>query len=244
MFDVQFSPWRSPATNNDGLDNYRAYKLDWVGTPHWGPDFTAARFEDGSVQVWMSWNGATEVAEWVVLAHNSENDIDGSGKVIARGPRHGFETDYWFESLGASHVRAAALNAAGDVIGSTGVVDLDNHVLIMVNYPVTVVEGDEEEEEHQEEPEPGKAKGEEQGKTEGQGKGGEKGKGGDGGKEGGEDDSTEDGEDEDGMSLHNSTSATMVVTYHEYYSSSWGVSGFLLRIGGFGFAVWAFTRFL
>lgn len=251
VFDVQFSPWRSEATNNDGLDNYRAYRYDWIGTPHWNPDIMAERSEDGSVRVWMSWNGATEVAEWVVLGHDSENNIDGARKVVARGPRHGFETDYWFESLDATHVRAAALNAAGDVIGSTGVVDLEKKVLILVDYPVTEVEGGEEEEEQEEQEEqeepakenPAKGdrpgKGERPGEAAGQGQAEGTGKGGHEGNKGGEHDSSEDGKDGD-----KSISSTLVFSYYEYYSGSWGVSGFLLRIGGFGFAVWAFTRFL
>lgn len=153
VLDVQFSPWRSPATGGDGLDNYRAYRADWTGVPHWGPDIAAERSgDDGSVTVWASWNGATEVAEWVVLGHGRSVDgLDGAGRVTARGPRQGFETELWFEGRGElRYVRAAALNAAGDVIGSTGVVDLENGGVVMVDYPVTSVDKEPEEEEEEE----------------------------------------------------------------------------------------------
>lgn len=66
IFDVQFSPWRSQATEDKALDNYRAYKLPWKATPYWGPAI-ATKSVGGVVTAYLSWNGATEVRSWVLV---------------------------------------------------------------------------------------------------------------------------------------------------------------------------------
>ncbi|KAI0025566.1 ASST-domain-containing protein [Xylariomycetidae sp. FL0641] len=69
ILDVQFSPWRSTATNGDGLDNYRTFKMDWKATPHWPPAImieTSAMY--GGSTAYVSWNGATEVKYWAIVS--------------------------------------------------------------------------------------------------------------------------------------------------------------------------------
>lgn len=137
VLDVQFSPWRE-RDRDEGLDNYRAYKLDWFGMPYWKPDIAAERSRaHGDVSVWVSWNGATEVHEWALLASDSPDDLDGADKTVALVKRDGFETEFWLPRLNATHVRAAALNAAGDVIGSTAVVELATGRVTEAEYPIT-----------------------------------------------------------------------------------------------------------
>lgn len=142
VFDVQFSPWRIWPERDQGLDNYRAFKLDWVGMPYWNPDIAAKRSEEhGDVDVWVSWNGATEVDQWALLASDSPNDLDSAGKTVAFSPRTGFETQFWlpFALENATHVRAAAINAVGDILGFTGVVELKSGTVFSAEYPVTSV---------------------------------------------------------------------------------------------------------
>ncbi len=67
VFDVLFSPWRSPATNGDGLDNYRTYRMDWKATPYWDP-VIAIENHEGVMTAYASWNGATEVKSWVLVS--------------------------------------------------------------------------------------------------------------------------------------------------------------------------------
>jgi hypothetical protein len=68
IFDVQFSPWRSQATEDKALDNYRAYKQAWKATPHWGPEIATKNF-GGVVTAYLSWNGATELRGWALVSH-------------------------------------------------------------------------------------------------------------------------------------------------------------------------------
>jgi hypothetical protein len=80
-----------------GMDSYRAYRGVWVGTPKTKP--TAVRRGN---RLYVSWNGATQVASWRI-----------GGKTYART---GFET-----SLPAPAARAAvqALDANGVVLGAS-----------------------------------------------------------------------------------------------------------------------------
>ena len=73
------------------------------------PDLVVA---DGSAYV--SWNGATEVAAWRVLAGPRPSGLSPLGEV----PRAGFETAVALES-GTRAVRAEALDADGRVLGRT-----------------------------------------------------------------------------------------------------------------------------
>ena len=46
---------------------YRAWKGDWEGRPTWGPNISANADERGNTKVFVSWNGATTVNEWVLV---------------------------------------------------------------------------------------------------------------------------------------------------------------------------------
>lgn len=66
VMDLQFGPFRDWVA---APSIYRAKKLDWLGRPGWNPSI--ASVNNGSAKgVYLSWNGATEVAQWaVVRAH-------------------------------------------------------------------------------------------------------------------------------------------------------------------------------
>jgi hypothetical protein len=65
-------------------ETYRALFTDsWVGMPDYSP---GARVKNG--KVYVSWNGATQVAKWQVLAGNSSKHL----KLVATHARSGFET--------------------------------------------------------------------------------------------------------------------------------------------------------
>ncbi|KAJ0116015.1 hypothetical protein J7T55_004185 [Diaporthe amygdali] len=115
VMDVQFSPWHSDEIPN-ALDNYRAYKMDWVATPHWDPALAIRENPEGNLSVYVSWNGATEVREWVVRG--------GTGGELARSPRTGFETRLTANGTGLQRLWADALDSKGTVLRSTQVLDL------------------------------------------------------------------------------------------------------------------------
>ncbi len=97
-------------------ESYRAYKFEWHATPHWPPAIAASKSPSG-VEVWASWNGATEVTAWRVLAGSAEDTL----APVATVPKTGFETTLNVPG-GAAYVEAQALNAAGQVIGNSPVI--------------------------------------------------------------------------------------------------------------------------
>jgi Arylsulfotransferase (ASST) len=67
--------------------NYRTYVQKWVGTPFFPPS-GAVRNNGGRATVYASWDGATQVASWRVLAGSSAGSLKG----VASKTKNGFET--------------------------------------------------------------------------------------------------------------------------------------------------------
>ena len=93
--------------------SYRAIVEPWVGLPLYPPS-AAARQKSGRTIVYASWNGATEVAAWKVLAGSSTNTLEP----VTTAPKSGFETAI---AVPASPgvFRVQALSSGGKVIGAS-----------------------------------------------------------------------------------------------------------------------------
>jgi hypothetical protein len=100
-------------------ESYRAYRLPWSARPAQPPALAVRRAAGGhGASVYASWNGATEVAAWRVLAGRSP----GALAPLAGAARSGFETKIALASLPSkSYLQAQALDAAGAVIGASRV---------------------------------------------------------------------------------------------------------------------------
>ena len=92
---------------------YRATLEQWLGLPL-SPPVGAARQAAGKTTVYASWNGATEVVSWRVLAGPSAR----RPSVVANAPRSGFETAIPVPR-GEESFKVQALNADGRVIGAS-----------------------------------------------------------------------------------------------------------------------------
>jgi hypothetical protein len=95
------------------FSNYRSLRFRWTATPALPPD-AAARHAAGGATVYASWNGATEVAHWQVLAGSSPTSL----KPAITAPRAGFETSIAVGSPGPYYA-VQALNVAGQVLGTS-----------------------------------------------------------------------------------------------------------------------------
>jgi hypothetical protein len=97
--------------------SYRATVEPWVGLPLY-PPAGAARQASGQTTVYASWNGATEVARWRVLA--SEGSSAGVGRLrpVATAAKAGFETAIPVPA-GEHTFQVEAVDAGGRVIGSS-----------------------------------------------------------------------------------------------------------------------------
>ncbi|HEY2769331.1 MAG TPA: arylsulfotransferase family protein [Solirubrobacteraceae bacterium] len=71
-----------------GTSSYRAYEHAWNAQPATRPAVAVSRNAGAETVVYASWNGATDVARWRVLA----GEAPGSLTQVAVAPRSGFET--------------------------------------------------------------------------------------------------------------------------------------------------------
>ena len=94
-------------------ESYRAYLVDWSGTPAAPPDVAARTAGPGAATVYASWNGATGVASWQVLTGPTPSALTPAGSA----PRAGFETPIHVGSAAYYAVRALAAN--GTVLGTS-----------------------------------------------------------------------------------------------------------------------------
>ena len=94
--------------------SYRMYRYRWSATPRTRPSVAARRDSGSQVSVYASWNGATTVARWQVLA----GPAGGSLEPVAAAPRRGFETRISV-SPPASTYAVRALDADGDVLATS-----------------------------------------------------------------------------------------------------------------------------
>jgi hypothetical protein len=71
----------------DANISYRAYRFAWNGTPSTPPSVVSTR-RGRTMNVLVSWNGATGVATWRVFAGKTASAL----RLVATVPRRGFET--------------------------------------------------------------------------------------------------------------------------------------------------------
>ena len=88
---------------------YRAVRSAWVGRPLGRPAVVARRRDGRTTTVWASWNGATEIRSWRVLAGSAPSRLRPVG---GRFRFHGLETTMRVPT-GARYVVVVALDAAG-----------------------------------------------------------------------------------------------------------------------------------
>lgn len=106
-----------------GVQNFRTYLAPWVGHPSEPPAIAATHSGTStgtSLTVYTSWNGATEVASWRLLAGSSPSSLSAAETV----PKNGFETSATLTvpvgiSASSTYVESQALSASGAVLGSS-----------------------------------------------------------------------------------------------------------------------------
>jgi len=100
-------------------ESYRAFRVPWSGHPTERPAMAVEQRPDGKATLYASWNGATEVETWEVLAGPSPGRVGFLGAV----PWNGFETAMVVQTP-APYVTVRAKDRSGEVLGSTEPVKL------------------------------------------------------------------------------------------------------------------------
>jgi hypothetical protein len=101
------------------IQSYRAFTHDWAGRPAEPPAVVAKANPAGGALVYASWNGATDVDHWNVLAGQDASTLSAVGTERATG----FETAVAVNSTGP-HFSVVALDVAGKELGRSPVVAL------------------------------------------------------------------------------------------------------------------------
>src|SRR5829696_3761350 len=106
---------RLPSPNR----SYRYFRFQWSGHPTDRPAAVAERTSEEELEVYASWNGATEVSSWEVLAGPRPEQLEPLGSVA----RNGFETALSVQSP-HPYVGVRAKDRSGRVLGTTEPVKL------------------------------------------------------------------------------------------------------------------------
>ena len=105
--------------------SYRAYRFAWSAQPPTQPALSVSANADGAADLYASWNGATDVSSWRVLAGPSP----GSVGAVGSSGKHGFET-YIQARSAAPYFVVQALDTSGRVLSTSPVVSLPWHIAI------------------------------------------------------------------------------------------------------------------
>ncbi len=99
---------------NVPTSSYRAYRFPWSAQPPTLPALAVAPNSDGSTSLYASWNGATDVASWRVLAGSTP----GSLSAIGQEPKTGFETRIAVHSA-AAYFAVQPLGSSGNALSTS-----------------------------------------------------------------------------------------------------------------------------
>jgi hypothetical protein len=100
-------------------DSYRTYKYPWRATPADLPQLAATHDRhSGRTTLYVTWNGATDVARWLVSTGSHPSGVRPMG--VAR--RHGFETAIRLPAHHGAYAKVTALDSAGRHLASSRVV--------------------------------------------------------------------------------------------------------------------------
>ncbi|KAF5528928.1 hypothetical protein FMEXI_14461 [Fusarium mexicanum] len=113
------------ATDGDpdlDMSVYRAWKMDWIGRPPWGPSIASALpgNEATNATIYVSWNGDTQVDRWEVYVGEDDKNATSSPRLLANSSRFGFETEILLETLPLPR-SARAVGSPIDLQGSRNV---------------------------------------------------------------------------------------------------------------------------
>jgi len=118
LFDAYFGHGKPPGQD---ADTYRAYRFVWQGKPLDPPAVVAKKIAYGRVTVYVSWNGATNVARWLVVAGPDKDHLKPAG--IFR--KTGFETAMSLTASGKVYA-VKALRRNGTTIATSPAIEPKN----------------------------------------------------------------------------------------------------------------------
>lgn len=125
LCDVEYGPQSGYGSKD--IISYRTSRHSWIGRPQTNPNISIIENK-----VYVSWNGATEVATWVLDWVPAIDAAEDEYRAIVTAPKAGFETvldvpKFYFQGF----VRVHGLDNSGYILGSTRVYKLRDGVSLM-----------------------------------------------------------------------------------------------------------------
>ena len=123
------SIWTARYGYNNLVSSYRSYKYEWHATPSTQPslvvleaDYTDVVYCGGNATYrgYVSWNGATDVTDWIVYAGVTKDSLTAIGRAM----KSGFETAFVVPNEAAFVQVGAVENSCGDVVRLSKVVSV------------------------------------------------------------------------------------------------------------------------
>ena len=103
--------WEARFGHDNHAQSYRVFKSEWHATPRlWNPSLA---IEEGAeiVTAYVSWNGATDIDSWEVLAGEDKLDL----KSVAQVSKQGFETIFRLQREGDHCFQVAAMSQGVEI---------------------------------------------------------------------------------------------------------------------------------
>jgi hypothetical protein len=116
IFDAHF---------NAPTSSYRAYRYPWSAQPPTQPDLAMWAGGAGIIHLYASWNGATDVTGWRVIAGPNPHALTAVGSA----GRHGFETQVVAHD-GLPYFAVQALGSQGQVLATSPVRATGSHLAV------------------------------------------------------------------------------------------------------------------
>jgi hypothetical protein len=105
--------------------SYRAYRFSWNAQPPTLPRLAVSANTNGSTSLYASWNGATDVSKWRVLAGPGARTLANIGDEA----KSGFETGITVHN-GSPYFAVQALGASGNVLGTSAAGSTPAHLAL------------------------------------------------------------------------------------------------------------------
>lgn len=99
--------------NTGAVQTYKVLKYSWVGRPS-----TKPKVESVDGEVYVGWNGATEVKEWALKGLNEARVELGADEVV-KVEKADFETRVKVDCQRWKYVKAAAVGIDGNILGES-----------------------------------------------------------------------------------------------------------------------------
>ncbi|KAL1970003.1 hypothetical protein VTN77DRAFT_6408 [Rasamsonia byssochlamydoides] len=98
--------------------SYRGFKYNWQATPFWDPAVVVDN-SSGSIDVYMSWNGATDYDTWDIYGGPSQGEVNA--RLLTTVARTGFETKATLSGHNVRFIQALARGGGDSIRASTAI---------------------------------------------------------------------------------------------------------------------------